>query len=149
MFRGTLHSIALWTGTIIGIFLAYSWIYSVQSSYRFALGHNPYAGLDAWGGQLRLTLRYEPKMEFDAGAPVQFTTGSSSETAVWFAKPFYYHRDPDYAILTLGVGGWLASSGFVGLWVLVLLVTRKSVRRKARDGWIETNIAEQGGADRP
>jgi hypothetical protein len=134
MTKTSARTVAFWSGPALAIFIAISWIYSVQSSYRFALGHNPYFGLDSIDGQLRLTLRYEPRMEFDPGAPVQFTTGSPAEDASWFAKSFYYHPDPDYSIVTFGIASWLAFSGFLLLWVAALLVARKFRRRRANGG---------------
>jgi len=132
----------------LALFIAISWNYSVQSSYRFALGHNPYFGLDAIDGQLRLTLRCEPRMEFDPGAPVQFTTGFPAEGASWFAKPFYCHFDSDYSIVTFGIASWLAFSGFLLLWVAALLFARLR-RRRANGARQGSNNAEQGAARQP
>lgn len=140
----TIRSVVFWSGLVVALFTASSWIYSVQSRYRFALGHNPYVGLDAWDGQLRLTLRYEPRMELDPGAPIQFATGASADTASWFAKPFYYHPDPQYSIVTVGIASWLAFFGFSLLWVLALLLARKFLTRRVGDSLLEPNNAEQG-----
>jgi len=149
MTKTSARSVATWSGPVFALCIASSWIYSVQSSYRFALGHNPYIGLDACDGQLRLTMRYEPKMEFDPGAPIQFTTGSSAGAVRWFAKPFYYHPDSEYSIVTFGIASWLAFSGFLPLWVATLLFARKLRRRRANDGRQGPNNAEQGAAGQP
>src|SRR5688500_20410171 len=95
--RSWCRSRLFWLGALVLLCLTSSWIQSVVVPYRIAIGHNPYLGVDAWDGQLRLTLRYDPDQVFDPNLPPTFHSGPPPQKMRWFSEMFFLHPDREYS----------------------------------------------------